>query len=68
MLPLNVNIFLKKGLFSALKKSAFFLKWGYFGGKSQCKGGFFLHLENTDGLPLTHESGAAGVTWVSSVI
>ena len=31
--------------------------------KSQRKGGFFLDLENTDGLPLIPESGGAGMQY-----
>ena len=29
-------------------------------GKSQRKGGFFVYLENTDGLPVIHDSGGGG--------
>ena len=52
--------FFKKGSLFSTQKVSVLLEIGVFFGQKSAKGGFFLHLENTDGLPLIHESGGAG--------
>ena len=39
----------------------------FFFSKVSEKGGLFLYLESTDGLPLIHESAGAGMSKLSSV-